>query len=402
MRYRACLYALLIASVAIACHSGGGGEGSSDARIALAGDRLVVSPGLRPQLSPEGSRVAYDWLHVPAAGGGPFYAVRTILADGSLGACLTCDRPEVPRNAGAPAYHPDGDQLVFSREKGVHAPVTGSAADPGGGLYNDLAIYDLSTDAIQVIYTTGDGLALPPNGSSCALHPHFSHDGSMITWADLTDGPAGVGEIFGRFRIGVGDYSDVPVPTLSNVRYFEVPGAKLVVVSGFSPDDSRIYAQCKQIAGQYDHEIDICEIELATGGSRRLLRTSGQAVAGVTEPAAYEEHLAPIPAVNDPDRVHGQLFFSSLERGVNRSSPGLLDWVTTDLWSADPRGNDPERLTSYNVPGSPQNDGFRAVVSKLGVDAAGTRVVYSLWRVGSEATANDDVFEIRIAEIERR
>lgn len=381
------------------CGGGGGGGGG---RLELGDDRLVVEPGLRPQLSPDGGLVAYDYLYAPLAGGGPFYALRTVDVVSGVDTCLTCDRVETPRSAGAPAFHPAGDRLAFTLEKAVHAPVSGSAADPGGGLYNDLAIYDLASDAITVVYETGDGLSVPSNGSSGALHPHFSHDGTLLTWADLIGGPAGVGEIFGTFRVGVGDYTETPAPTLTNIRYFEVPDVKLVVVSGFSPDGTRVYVQCNAIDGQYDHEMDVGEIELATGDFRRIVRTSGQVVDETAEAPAYEEHFAPLTRPGSALALHSYLFFSSLEQGVDRGSPGLLDWVATDLWSLDESGQGPERLTSYNVAGSSQSDGSRAVVSKLGTDLDSTRLVYSLWRVGSELSAADDVFEIRVAELIRR
>lgn len=373
---------------------------ASTARLALSSDRVVAEPGLRPQLSPDGQWVAFDWLVVPAGGGAARYAVHRVPVAGGTRECLTCDRAEVPRSSGAPAFHPDGDHVVFSFEKGSHAPVSGSAADPGGGLYNDLAVLRLSTGVITPIYTVGDGVTPSPSGSSGALHPHFSHDGTKLVWADLVGGPGGTGEIFGTFRIGLADFTPAPAPQLSNVRYVTIAGSKLIVVSGFSLDGGEVFVQCKSVAGQYDHEIDLCAVDIATSAVRRLTKTSGQTVGGTVEPAAYEEHAAPVPAGGGG--THSLVLFSSLGQGVNRASTGLLDWVATDLWSAAPRGDSLERLTTYNVAGTPQSDGRRAVVSKLGVNEAGTRMVYSLWRVGVETTGGDDRFEIRVAELNRR
>lgn len=368
-------------------------------RLGLSNDRLVIEPGLRPQLSPDGQTVIFDRLVAPPGGGAARYAVhRTSVAGGSP-ECLTCNRPEVARSAGAPAYHPDGDRVVFSFEKASHAPVSGSAADPGGGLYNDLAVLTLSTGEIDTLYTVSDGVTPAPSGSFGALHPHFSHDGTKLVWADLVGGASGAGEIFGTFRIGIADYAPSPSPALSNVRYVTVPGAKLIVVSGFSLDGSEVLVQCKSVSGQYDHEVDVCAVDLTTLAVRRLTKTSGQTVSGAAEPAAYEEHVAPVPQGSG---THSLVLFSSLGQGVNRGSSGLLDWVATDLWSAAPRGDSLERLTTYNVAGTPQTDGRRVVVSKLGVDEAGARLVYSLWRVGLEATTADDRFEIRVAELIRR
>src|SRR5258708_5089958 len=105
---------------------------------------IVSSPlALRPQWSSDGQWIVYDdhqagFLYIRNS-----YKIYRVHPDGTGTECLTCDRSEVPGNSGGAQIDPSGRYVAFSAEQANHYPLKGSGADPGGGIFNDLAILDL-------------------------------------------------------------------------------------------------------------------------------------------------------------------------------------------------------------------------------------------------------------------
>ena len=82
------------------------------------------------------------------------------------------------RHNGTAEWHPSGDYIVFTPEKPDHFGDS-LFAEPGLGVYNDLWL--MSADGSQFWQVT-DG---PKDANHGALHPHFSEDGTRLSWSEM-------------------------------------------------------------------------------------------------------------------------------------------------------------------------------------------------------------------------
>jgi len=83
------------------------------------------------------------------------------------------------RNAGNPAWHPDGDWIVFQAEKAVHAG--GSRwSEPGLGRHNDLWAVRADGTGLRRLTHLPAGRAL--------LHAHFDPSGRRLLWGQTLAG----------------------------------------------------------------------------------------------------------------------------------------------------------------------------------------------------------------------
>ena len=214
------------------------------------------------------------------------YKVYRMHPDGSGLECLTCERPEVPSNGGGAQIDPSGRYVVFSAEQTQHLPaLPGSTeTDPGGGIYNDVAILDLQTQSITRVNIVGSGLNGQPIGGS--LFPRFSHAGTQIAWGDyVSPGLDGFGgNWFGVWRILVADFVTEPQPHLANIKsYTPGPRPEFYEVQGWAPDDQSLIVSCAPLSGQNDNALNITQVFLSTNQFAQLTFTAG--VQG--QPAAY-------------------------------------------------------------------------------------------------------------------
>lgn len=316
-------------------------------------DIASTSWAFRPQWSFDGNWIVYDDHEHGASYKTNSYKIYRMHPDGSGVECLTCDRPEVPLDSGGAQMDPSGRYVIFTAEQAKHYKLrSGTANDPGGGIFNDLAVLDLTTQSITRLHVVGSGLN--GEGAGGTLFPRFSYSGNEIAWSDYVG--AGVSaDRFGAWRIMVADFVPTPSPHIENIRTFTPdPRPDFYEIQGWTPDNKSIILSTAPLSGQDDNALDIAELDVATGELKQLTTTSG--VNG--QPEAYDEHAA-ISPLGD-----ALAFMSSLGYGINTKT-FFITWLRSELWIANADGSAPRQLSFFNTPGNPGYDGRRVTVSMI-------------------------------------
>lgn len=224
------------------------------------------------------------------------------------------------QHRGQPAFSPNGELILFQvmNEHASNPPVTEELLSLG--VNNDLWI--MKSDGTQKQKLTNN-----PVGYA-VLHPHFSHDGNRIIWAErYNDHPNS--SIFGSWRIKVADI-DVDLngeATLSNLSSIQPNGAKWHESHGFSWNDEQIY-----LSGNLTTEFKASDIYAYTLSDGLLQNLSNS-------PATWEEMHN-----SHPQDAQTYSFISSRFFDWNNN----LGWATlrTELYIND---NDAvKQLTYYN------------------------------------------------------
>ena len=302
---------------------------------------------------PQGARVDWSWANGLIAydrvgDDGTYFDVYVMQPDGSRDTCLTCGKTGlVPqKNNGNPAWHPSGSYIVFQSEV-ASSNVTPFASNPGRGINNVLWVTDPSgRDFTQLTQLNTED---PASG---VLHPHFSRDGTRLSWSELYEGAAlEAGTLAGHWRLAVADFgvgSDGR-PALRNVRKYEpsVPG--VYENHGFSPDGSQLLISSNAAQSGLLQSINN-DIFLFDLGTLALTRLTDQ---------DYNEHAHFFP---DGRKIAWMTNRDNANRG-------------TDLWVMNPDGSGKERLTFLNQTGCPEYAGKRAVIADNAVNAAGDKIL---------------------------
>ena len=289
---------------------------------------VLAEKGGRLTLSPDNTTIAYD-----KRGDDKFSDVWTMSIDGENKQCLTCDHPLLPtRNVGQPDWHPSGDYLVVQVEKQTHHEgiASGLAANPGAGFYNDLWIIEYGTDRAWLVNE------LPEGKDHAILHPHFSKDGAMLSWAqayraaDLAD-PARIGGVW-DLRIADVEIDPDGVMSLNNIRIIQ-PGENVWYENhGFSPDGQKLIFTSNLTADQSFGSADIYTYDIDTHELSRLTDVG------------YNEHGQFSP---DGSKI---IWMSTNE---NIAPEEITEVTYTDWWIMNADGSEKQRLTYFNQEGHP-------------------------------------------------
>jgi len=259
---------------------------------------------------------------------------------------LTDGNPLCPqKNNGNSAWHPSGRYIVFTAEKPSNPLALRREAIPGSGYNCDLWL--ASADA-TAFYPLTDY----PLYSRAVIHPHFSHDGNKLFWAERLGKSSGSG--WGEWALKIADFATgANGPNLSNVQTYQ-PGQYHYFYEShcFNADDSRILYSANA-DGQSDSGFDIYEMNLITGETTNLTHT----------PNDWDEH-----AHYSPDGKH-IAWMSATGLGINMTSIGDYAWeeqLITELWLMNSNGTDKQRLTHFNDDGYAESlGGKRAIVSDM-------------------------------------
>jgi Tol biopolymer transport system component len=166
------------------------------------------------------------------------------------------------------------------------------------------------------------------------LHPHFSHDGKRLLWAERLGSGGGA---FGRWVLKLADFSfQRGTPRLSNIRNLPPePGRAFYESHGFSPDDSRVI-----FSSTRDGNLEIY-----------TLRLEDHAVERLTNDPAWDEH-----SHFSPD---GKWIVWMSSRGLRFQARPRFE-LETEFWLMRADGSCPRRLTSMHDPSSPhfREEGF--------------------------------------------
>ncbi len=238
-----------------------------------------------------------------------FYDVFVMDPDGSNEKCITCNKTDLPnKNMGNPAWHPTGNYLVFQAQKTT--AIFNDLATPGKGVGNDLWVTDLQGGFWKLHVSIGT-----PNG---VLHPHFSHDGTKLIWAQLIESQG----LWGKWSLNLADFSiSGGTPVISNINTLR-PGTnpRFFETHGFTLDDKKIIFSATA-EGQSESGFDIYLMDIASGKLQNLTNS----------PDEWDEHAQLSPKGD-------KLIWAS-----NKDIGGL----NLDLWEMNLDGSDKKRITYF-------------------------------------------------------
>ncbi|MDD5038951.1 MAG: hypothetical protein PHN78_06510, partial [Dehalococcoidales bacterium] len=240
---------------------------------------------------------------------------------------------------------PSGEYIVFTAEKESNPTSLRREAIPGSGYNCDLWLAKVDG---SVFWPLTDY----PIYTRAVIHPHFSHDGSKLFWAERLG--KSQGSTWGEWTLKIADFAiDDNSPRLSNVQSYQ-PGQHQYFYEShaFSADDSRVLFTANS-EGQSDSGFDIYEMELKTGKTKRLTDTSND----------WDEH-----AHYSPDNKY-IAWMSATDLGIDITSTADYAWekqLITELWLMNSNGTDKQRLTYFNDYGYAESlNGEKAIVSDL-------------------------------------
>jgi Tol biopolymer transport system component len=327
------------------CLGGAGAEAAASANRPASRVRRVTrvrDHDGRVDWSHRHNRVAFDMR-----GQKGVYDVYTMNPDGSDVVCLTCDTSKGAPSGhnGNPAWHPSGDYVVFQAERtGVGSRRSGLAETPGNGKNNELRL--ATRDGQRFYRLTWPG----SEKSEGVLHPHFSADGSRLSWSEMVGKVKLLrrGGMFGYWKLRVADFEmEAAGPRLSNVREYEPGGAAFYENHGFSPDGERLI-----FTSNMDHlrsralRADIYSLDLRSGRTTRLTKE------GYNEHAGYT--------------AKGKIVWMST---ADRSGRG------TDYWTMDADGSNKTRLTHFDDPSYPEYAGEKVTAADWTESPDGRRIL---------------------------
>lgn len=314
-------------------------------------------------LSADGTRLAYarrdprDW----------YLDIWTLRPSGREKTCITCELPAPTKHRGAPAWHPDGEWLLFSAENDdVRTRKADRMAEPATALNTNL--WAVAANGAKALALTA--FATDYKDPRGVLAPIVAPDGKQIAWAgpmeadaaeEVADkpvktSPEGVeqapakGYEWGRWGVFLADQEIVDgVPVVRNVRML-APSRQdaFYQVDDWSQDGRRLLLTASAARGQGLASLDIYEYDLAADRLRPLTQT------------ADWDHHAHYSA-------DGRQVVWASSRGLNvtfRSVEGL-NWrrdVRTELWVMNRDGSEPRRLTFFNERGHRDQAWFRSRV----------------------------------------
>jgi len=284
---------------------------------------MLEEDGGRLALSPDNQTIAYD-----KKGEDGYFDLWTMSIDGTDNMCLTCDHTQLPtRNVGQPDWHASGKYILVQVEKQEHHEglASGLAANPGAGIYNDLWILDIETMNAWLVHEV-------PNGKGHGvLHPHFSKDGRMLSWAQsykdvVLNDPARIGGSW-ELRVADVEIDSEGVLYLSNQRIIQ-PGDDVWYENhGFSPDGQKLIFTSNFTAEEPFSSADIYTVDL---GTDEIIQLTNE---------GYNEHGQFSP---DGSKV---VWMTTNE---NIAPDEVVEVTSTDWWIMNADGSEKERLTYFN------------------------------------------------------
>lgn len=259
-----------------------------------------------------------------------WFQVWTMKPDGNGKHCVTCGEGFPRLHNGNPAWHPSGKYIVFqSLDENIKVPwLWGKLyrvyTGPGAGVNNNIWIASANGKRAWQMTVLGKGKGV--------LHPHFSHDGKTLIWAEMTDTKP---KPFGSWVIRKGSFmergggpalTDVETLTPGNLGFYET--------HGFTPDDKSILFTGREKDAK-GNELDIYRYDFDGGKLTRL-----------TDPKleAWDEHAQVSP---DGTKI---LWMSSMDITPNTKGP----FVKTDYWMMNIDGSDKKRITRFNDKSAPE------------------------------------------------
>jgi len=333
---------------------------------------LLKDQAGRAEWSPDGTHIAYH-----ARGVDDYYDIHIMKADGTYIGSLTHDHPDLPnKHIGQPSWHPDDSWIVFQAEKSDHAfPEHNALAAPGIGYHND--IYIMRSDGSSVYRLTDlvtKQHALDPTPTCAVLQPHFSHDGTKISWSQrIADGDG-----WGEWEIRIAELAfSHGIPSLANIQIFQ-PGAnrRYYESNDFMPGDLKLIICGNLEPGQDELGIDIYYLDMQSGTPERLTYSLDY----------FDECPHPSPDSR-------KICYLSTEGFPKESTNSFWwSWAKGEIWLMDSDGVNKEQLTHFNTPGYPEYIASRVLPAYISWNATGDKILLSIAVECADGTLKDQIY----------
>lgn len=298
-----------------------------------------------------GGRV--DWSHAlnvvafDKRGDDNYYDVYIMNPDGSDEYCFTCNTELPDHHNGNPAWHPSGEWIVFQSVNTALIPSmdlkkVNQFTNPGAGWLNNVWVADRTGEKFYQLTDVGN--------QGGVLHPHFSHDGKKLFWAQRIGGTPGSSAE--DWVLKVADFVTENEPVLENIKTFYTGEQPHFSEShGFSLDGTRILFSGNLKKGQPFEGMDVYELDLQTEELIPLTETFYD----------WDEHASYSP---DGKKI------------VWMSSTGYdTDPLRADFWIMDADGSNKQQLTFFNSPGHPHYMGDPIVGSDSSWSSDGKKII---------------------------
>ncbi len=292
-----------------------------------------------------------------------YFDVMVLDPDSDWEQCLTCNKSGIPqKHIGNPCWHPSGEYIVFTAEKADVPDMYDYFAIPGKGLNNDLYIMTSDGSTFWKLHEVDYSVDESAKG---VIHPQFSHDGSMLLWAERLGADTDERHNFGEWALKLSDFAIADgEPYVSNIRTIQPGGqAQFYETHAFSPDDAKVLFCGNLISGQLPTGMDIYEYSIADGTLRQLTVTYDD----------WDEHAHYSPDGTVIAWMSSTGFYIEYD-DIDRWADDLI----TELWIMNADGSEKTRLTHFNDPGYPEHTGTRTIVSDSSWSPEGDRLIMAV------------------------
>lgn len=313
---------------------------------------VLQANGARPRFSPDGKVLVFDRRNADE-----YFDVYLSDIQGNVLRKITEGNPGITqRNNGNARFDPSGKFIVFVSEAPRHylddRPRMG---DSGIGLYSNFWATDLQGSHFwqlthePVKQTLTDGV---PNFAES--NPLFSRDGHTFLW---TQRYADRGHFFGWWRIMAADFvvSDGQ-PSLRNQRVLITPQkGNYITAMAFLDNDHLLVSG--NLDGQHEYGMDQYVYDLRSGHFVNLTNT----------PLIWDEDscLAPNGDIVWMSNQDSRIKFDFSDRH------GVTQPIEREYYAMTSSGQDKQRLTYFNEPGTPEYVGIRTLVAACDISPDG-------------------------------
>jgi TolB protein len=288
----------------------------------MAGVTILTENGGHLAWSKKNNKIAFDRL-----GRDGYFDLWIMNPDGSGQKNLTTNHPQLPnKHIGQPTWHPSGKLIVIQVQK-AHVPrYADTKCTPGAGTLNDLWIVTQDGKRVWKIHSVRNEVSKDAAG---VLHPHFSHDGTKLFWAERIKSN---NRAFGEWKLRIADFhfSQTSGPRLGKIRNYNPGGGSSFFEShNFSPDDQHVL-----FTGNQDGPLEIYEMNVNSGAVKRLTHHSAY---------TWDEH-----AHYSPD---GKTIIWMSSKGLRFTvKPFHLE---AEFWIMNRSGSHKQQLTWFHTPDHP-------------------------------------------------
>jgi Tol biopolymer transport system component len=288
----------------------------------MAGVKILTENGGHLAWGKKNNKIAFDRL-----GRDGYFDLWIMNPDGSGQKSLTINHPQLPnKHIGQPAWHPSGKFIVTQAQKSHVPRYADNKCTPGAGALNDLWIITPDGKRVWKIHSVRDEIS---KDSAGVLHPHFSHDGTKLFWAERVKHN---NRPFGKWILRVADFqlSEGSGPRLGKIRSYNPGGGSSFFEShNFSPDDQYVL-----FTGNQEGPLEIYEMNVESGAVKRLTYHSAY---------TWDEH-----AHYSPD---GEKIIWMSSKGLRFTlKPFFLE---AEFWMMNRNGTDQKQLTWFHTPNHP-------------------------------------------------